>query len=1009
MKKTLFRLCCAMLTLTLLLSSVGLFSSTAQDTATTASESFTFSEEVPFIKIEDESGVRFYGPTGDLSLEDNTVNNADINSVEDYLKLTQNVKNNLAPVGNTPLPSEVDNSQSEYFPAVGDQKGLGSCVAFAQAYYQFTYHMNKARGIKTTPENTFAPKFLYNITNKGINDGLHYDSAYRFLQGYGCAPASLVSYDDTEYLNWFADEGIWREAMRYRVESYYEFAEVGILEEGTQITSADDTDLLAIKTALHNGDILTYSTLASSWGMTNLKTNPDAPENNKYPNEYAVKGLVDIIGGHRMALVGYNDKIWIDVNENNKVDAGETGAFKVVNSWSEGYGNKGFCWVAYDALNDQSCVEGMSTAKRERIFEHVTSMVVKPYNQGADAYVEFTMNSADRTQFDVYVTAEKNGTEITHKFLWGAAAYINDNNHHSFIGTKEACDGTFAYSLDNIVPNIKSDEVSQYSWDIRFVDRENDDAPLVIKNAVVISEKENLILNPTFEFPSTVNGSEKNIRLGSSSLNNAVIYYIGYDCPTIHYKNGDDEWKEATMDENTERIGHNYKYVIEDIKEPVLVYFSDQNGNVDDNKGNFYTAYRYINNLRTTEGDGIKEPLMLNKISFENGKPDTKKSSIFKLDYTGGYAPYRFSYVIENTTTGNTATYDYDNLTENRYYFTETGLYRITANVMDQTGDISTLVYEYDLVDMEFIFKSFGATSDEKMFVGNEITFIAESEYEGVYSFANQRNKYDFAIVDSKGNTCYTERKNSDKFNTQDKQSTTTLNWIPSKSGTYTITISSTDIDKSYAEKTFSFEVFDKIYGDADGDNIINIKDATFIQKFIAQIESEDKFYKEMADCDIDENVTIKDATAIQKYIALIEDTSEVGNCIEYIPPVIPTEPVTTAPTEPETEPVTTKPVPVNNTVTFTNSLRWSGPIYCYYWSDSNSAMTSWPGKVMDFLKTNDYGEDMFTFEVPAEATYIIFTNNKSQTVDIPYAGGEMRYYAISETDSKGAYKYGTW
>jgi alpha-amylase len=122
---------------------------------------------------------------------------------------------------------------------------------------------------------------------------------------------------------------------------------------------------------------------------------------------------------------------------------------------------------------------------------------------------------------------------------------------------------------------------------------------------------------------------------------------------------------------------------------------------------------------------------------------------------------------------------------------------------------------------------------------------------------------------------------------------------------------------------------------------------------------------------------------------------------------------VTTTPaeetTEPETEPVTTKPVPVNNTVTFTNSLRWGGPIYCYYWSDSNSAMTSWPGKVMDFLKTNDYGEDMFTFEVPAEATYIIFTNNKSQTVDIPYPGGEMRYYAISETDSKGAYKYGTW
>lgn len=1004
MKKTLFRLCCVILMLTLLLTSLSLISFNAESANMDTVENFTFSEEVPFIKTEDENGVHFYGPTGNLQ-DDNNISETEQYSAES----SEENKTNIVPVGNSPLPSQVDNSLNEYFPAVGDQKGLGSCVAFAQGYYQFTYHMNKERGIKTTPENTFAPNFLYNLTNKGSNEGLFYETAYRLLQGYGCITSDIIPYNDTEHLNWFAEEGIWREAMRCRLDSYHIYDEIGVFDEGTQITSADDSDILPIKTALANGDVLAYSTYINSWDMTNLKSNPAAPENNKYPNEYAAKGLAGSYGSHRMVIVGYNDEIWIDINENNQVDAGEKGAFKIVNSWSDGYGNRGFCWVAYDALNDYSCVKGMNTAeKRSRIFERITSITVRPYNTGADTYIEFTANTADRTQLDLYVTAERNGEEITHKFLWGVA-YISNANRHSFNGTKEACDGHFAYSLDNIIPDIDPSEISEYTWDIRVVDREDDASSVTISNAQIVCEKENIIIKPSGEFPFTVNNSEKTVRLGQSSLNNAVIYYIGFDSPAIHYKNGSDEWKEASMDENTERIGHNYKYVIEDIKSPVLVYFTDSKGNIDDNNGNFYTVHRFLNNVRTTEGEGIRESVTLHKVSFSNGIPDINKSSIFALEHTGGYAPYNYSYIIENTETGTIKTYDYNKMSENRHYFTEAGLYRITVNVKDQSGDVSTLTYDFELIDMEFIFRSFCAESDERMFTGNEITFRAESDYEGVYSFAGKRNKYDFVITDENGNTCYTETKISDKFNTSEKQSTTTLRWTPAKSGKYTIKVSSVDLIKDYAEKSFEFQVFDKIYGDADGDGLINIKDATFIQKEIAQLDSEDRFYKEMADCDIDENITIKDATLIQKYIAFIEDTGEVGNIIVYIPPVIPTEPATTAPTEPQTQPVTTEPVFVNNTVTFTNSLRWGGPIYCYYWSDSDTTMTSWPGRVMDFAETNNYGEDMFRFEVPAGATYIIFTNGSSQTVDIPYSGGEMRYYAISETNSKGAFGYGTW
>lgn len=43
------------------------------------------------------------------------------------------------------LPEYVDNSESEYFPAIMNQKG-GSCSSYSSVYYQFTYTMNQALG-----------------------------------------------------------------------------------------------------------------------------------------------------------------------------------------------------------------------------------------------------------------------------------------------------------------------------------------------------------------------------------------------------------------------------------------------------------------------------------------------------------------------------------------------------------------------------------------------------------------------------------------------------------------------------------------------------------------------------------------------------------------------------------------------------------------------------------------------------------------------------------------------
>lgn len=68
-------------------------------------------------------------------------------------------------------------------------------------------------------------------------------------------------------------------------------------------------------------------------------------------------------------------------------------------------------------------------------------------------------------------------------------------------------------------------------------------------------------------------------------------------------------------------------------------------------------------------------------------------------------------------------------------------------------------------------------------------------------------------------------------------------------------------------------------YGDANGDSTVNIKDATIIQKYVANIISADYpgFFSKNADVNIDAKINVKDATAIQKYVAGIYSSLPVS------------------------------------------------------------------------------------------------------------------------------------
>jgi len=983
MKKSALTFVSLLLILTVVLSSLAMVSFVAEETI----DEFVWSEETPFIMYEDEEGIRYIGPTGNKTVEENSDASAADKS--------ENVRGDkeLVAVGNSSLPSSVDLSTTKFFPAIGNQGSLGSCATWATVYYQFTYEMNRARGTTATAENTASPKFVYNLLSQKDASGTSAEENYAVLKTQGAPPITMLPYDE-EHMSWNADAKVWREALNWRLDEYKNLEFIG--RDGREITSPTDPDLNEIKTALSNGQMITFSSFMNSWVYDTIKVHSDAPENSKYAGEKIVKYLNGTKGSHRMVIVGYNDGIWFDHNSNSKVDAGEKGAFKIANSWGASYGNKGFCWVSYDALNYETSVDGgYSQSNRVGGMSDFTTITVRPYKEGAGIYLKFTLNTVDRTQFFVNVTTEHNGTSEKSSFLRGINYSLKTDNKFSFGGKTVAEDGSFCFPLDNISPELNADNFNEYAFSVTIKDSKADSKPLKIKSLELVNEYTGKSYKPSVSY-KTLDGSEQTFDMKFPETDNKVIYYIGYDEPVLHYlDNG--TWKEAQMEKNEEHIGHNYKYVIRGISTETHIYFTDKNGNKDDNSGNFYVAKDRLNYYRTK---GVRDALVLKDFKVDPEVIDIGINRYLISDAVGGYEPYNYQYTIEHLPTGKVEVEKFKAMTEVLYYFKNGGQYKITAEVRDQAGDIVSLSKVVNVEDIPFGFSELTATGENgNLFVGDNISFYARTEYEKI---AYMKTYYDVIIKDSAGKVCHEASIKPTDCSTNFGYSNIYHDWTPAKKGDYTITISDTDNSGEYAEKSLKFTVLDKFYGDADADGKVTIKDATALQKYLAGIKGDYSFAKGLADCDVNDVISIKDATCIRKLLANIPNSGKASQGMTYTPPE--TEPET-KPTEPPTEPKHT----YKNVVTFTNSHNWSGTISCYYWSDSNTSMTTWPGKAMTAAGKNDYGQTLYTFNVPDGVTYIIFTNGSSQTVDISYSGGEVKYYPTNETNSSGHYNVANW
>lgn len=193
------------------------------------------------------------------------------------------------------------------------------------------------------------------------------------------------------------------------------------------------------------------------------------------------------------------------------------------------------------------------------------------------------------------------------------------------------------------------------------------------------------------------------------------------------------------------------------------------------------------------------------------------------------------------------------------------------------------------------------------------------------------------------------------------------------------------------------------LIGDTNQDGKITINDVTEIQLYINETITFNQKQKIAADVDEDGSVDIRDATYIMLYIA--NQPSSEAKVGQYTGVIAPTQPTTVKPTtQPTTAPTpttqpTTSSVSDKYTMTFTDNYNW-GNVNCYYWSDSNTKMTSWPGKSMTKSTTNELGQSVYTIDIPSDATYVIFNNGSSQTVDIPVTGS-AKFYISGSSNGK--------
>lgn len=206
------------------------------------------------------------------------------------------------------LPSSVDNS---YLYPTPMKQSQPDCVAWAIGYAQMAGMQALNRGwTVNTSAHTFSPSFLYNLSNAGSSTGIILGTGISHAIQYGACPGTY--YEIRTPYNASVPSLAIEAASLYKPTSFY-------------VTSS----LTQIKQAIAEGKGVAMG----------IWVYPEMYSNMSETNYIYDDASGDIIDGHAVCLVGYDDSIQ---------------AFKFINSWGADWCLDGFGWISYDLVADDN-------------------------------------------------------------------------------------------------------------------------------------------------------------------------------------------------------------------------------------------------------------------------------------------------------------------------------------------------------------------------------------------------------------------------------------------------------------------------------------------------------------------------------------------------------------------------------------------------------------------------------------------------------------------------------
>ena len=244
------------------------------------------------------------------------------------------------------IPPQMINTR--YLPPVKNQTTSNACIGFSIGYYYKTYQEAKEKKWDVNSiSNQCSPAFVYNHINGGSDGGAQFSDAWKVLQDHGCAMWADMPFDPSKITEW-PSESAYLNGLDQRIETIF------------YIDCSDDSGLLTLKEHLADSSlaVIGIHVYENFWheNIVNFDT------------VYCVNDVSgDLLGNHAITLIGYDD---------NRVTNDGIGAFRLVNSYGDGWGNNGFAWISYEAVKNSITCNQQASFATDKI-DYSPSLIVR--------------------------------------------------------------------------------------------------------------------------------------------------------------------------------------------------------------------------------------------------------------------------------------------------------------------------------------------------------------------------------------------------------------------------------------------------------------------------------------------------------------------------------------------------------------------------------------------------------------------------------------------------------